>query len=413
MKVLWFVQSNFDPSKEKDGYNGAGWISSLRNEIIKKEGIDLALAFFSNESKQGTANGVRFYSMPTPILSSLKKIRFRLKKQYSKEEEALWPKYRAEMLKVLDDFKPDVIQIFGSENKYGLVASVTKIPIVLHIQGIVRPCLNAYLPPFVSKLDYYFKDGLNPIKFLKNVFQLYNWKMLAYCEKENLKNIRYFLGRTTWDYRIVKLFNPKATYFHCDEILRHSFYDDDLKRQIPSKLKIVSTISVPLYKGYDLILKAANQLCSLNIDFEWGVFGNVSPSFIEDKLGIDHENVHVKLFGVASEEVIKEHLLSCTVYVHPSYIDNSPNSVCEAQLCKVPVIANNVGGVNTIIQDGETGYLVPANDPYQMAFLIKKLFDSPMLNAEMGDNARKVALERHNRNNICENLYNNYYKIIK
>ena len=105
MKVLWFVQSNFDPSREKGGYNGAGWISSLRNEIVKKEGIDLALAFFSNESKQGTANGVRFYSMPTPILSSLKKIRFRLKKQYSKEEEALWPNYRAEMLKVLDDFK--------------------------------------------------------------------------------------------------------------------------------------------------------------------------------------------------------------------------------------------------------------------------------------------------------------------
>ena len=145
MKVLWFVQENFDPSREKGGYNGAGWISSLRNEIVKKEGIDLALAFFSNESKQGVANGVRFYSMPTPILSSLKKIRFRLKKQYTKEEEALWPNYRAEMLKVIDDFKPDVIQIFGSENKYGLVASVTKIPIVLHIQGIVRPCLNAYL----------------------------------------------------------------------------------------------------------------------------------------------------------------------------------------------------------------------------------------------------------------------------
>ena len=88
MKVLWFVQENFDPSREKGGYNGVGWISSLRNEIVKKEGIDLALAFFSHESKQGTANGVRFYSMPTPILSSLKKICFRLKKQYSKEEEA-------------------------------------------------------------------------------------------------------------------------------------------------------------------------------------------------------------------------------------------------------------------------------------------------------------------------------------
>lgn len=413
MKVLWFVQENFDPYREKGGYNGAGWISSLRNEIVKKEGIDLALSFFSNERKQGTANGVRYYSMPTPTLSSLKKVRFRFKKEYVKEEETLWPVFRAEMLKVIDDFKPDVIQIFGSENKYGLVASVTKIPIVLHIQGIVRPYLNAYLPPFVSKFDYYLKDGINPIKLLKNIFQLYNWKMLAHCEEENLKNIQYYLGRTTWDYRIVKLFNSNATYFHCDEILRHSFYNDDMKRQIPSKLKIVSTISVPLYKGYDLILKAANQLCSLNIDFEWIVFGNISHSFIEKKLGIKHENVHVRLFGVASEEVIKEYLLSCTVYVHPSYIDNSPNSVCEAQLCKVPVIANNVGGVNTIIQDGETGYLVPANDPYQMVFLIKKLFDSPILNTEMGDKARKVALERHNRNNICENLYNNYYKIIK
>lgn len=413
MKVLWFVQENFDPSREKGGYNGAGWISSLRNEIIKKEGIDLALAFFSNESKQGTVNGVRFYSMPTPILSSLKKIRFRLKKQYSKEEEALWPNYRAEMLKVLDDFKPDVIQIFGSENKYGLVASVTKIPIVLHIQGIVRPCLNVYLPPFVSKLDYYLKDGLNPIKFFKNVFQLYNWKMLAHCEEENLKNIQYYLGRTTWDYRIVKLFNSNATYFHCDEILRHSFYANDMKRQIPSKLKIVSTISIPLYKGYDLILKAANQLCSLNIDFEWIVFGNVSPSFIEVKLGIKHENVHVKLFGVASEKQIKEELLSSTVYVHPSYIDNSPNSVCEAQMCGVPVIATNVGGVCSIVEDGVTGYLVPANDPYQMAFLIKTLFDNPIQNVKMGDKERLVALERHNRKNICENLYNNYCKIFK
>lgn len=413
MKVLWFVQENFDPSREKGGYNGAGWISSLRNEIIKKEGIDLALAFFSNESKKGTANGVRFYSMLTPILSSLKKIRFRLKKQYSKEEEALWPNYRAELLKVLDDFKPDVIQIFGSENKYGLVASVTKIPIVLHIQGIVSPCLNAYLPPFVSKLDYYLKDGLNPIKFFKNVFQLYNWKMLAHCEEENLKNIQYYLGRTTWDYRIVKLFNSNATYFHCNEILRHSFYANDMKRQIPSKLKIVSTISIPLYKGYDLILKAANQLCSLNIDFEWIVFGNVSPSFIEVKLGIKHENVHVKLFGVASEKQIKEELLSSTVYVHPSYIDNSPNSVCEAQMCGVPVIATNVGGVCSIVEDGVTGYLVPANDPYQMAFLIKTLFDNPILNVKMGDKERLVALERHNRKNICENLYNNYCKIIK
>ena len=56
---------------------------------LKKEGIDLALAFFSNERKQGKANGVRYYSIPTPTRSSLKKICFRFKKDYAKEVKSL------------------------------------------------------------------------------------------------------------------------------------------------------------------------------------------------------------------------------------------------------------------------------------------------------------------------------------
>lgn len=412
MKILWFVQENFDPSREKGGYNGAGWISSLRNEIIKKECVELALAFFSSKKESGTANNVKYYSMQKPILSTFKKIGFRLKRDYIKEEEALWPAYREEMLKVLDDFKPDIIQIFGSENKYGLVASSTDIPVVLHIQGIVSPYLNAYLPPFISKVDYYNKDGFNPLCLIKNIFQLYNWKMLAHCERENLKHIHYYFGRTKWDFRIIKLFNSNASYFHCDEILRKTFYEENMDRQIPLKLKIVSTISIPPYKGFDLILKTANLLKSMNVDFEWNVFGNVAPSLIEKQIGIRHKDVHVYLLGVATETQIKEAILSSTVYVHPSYIDNSPNSVCEAQICGVPVISTDVGGINSIVKDEETGFLVPANDPYQMAYLINEMNNNIDLNVNVGKKARVIALNRHDRFNICEVLYNNYCKII-
>lgn len=412
MRILWFVQENFDPSREKGGYNGAGWISSLRNEIIKKEGVELALAFFSNKKEYGTANMVKYYSMPTPALSNLKKIGFRLIRDYIKEEEALWPAYREEMLKVLDDFKPDIIQIFGSENKYGLVASATDIPVVLHIQGVVNPYLNAYLPPFVSEADYYYKDGFNPLCLLKNYFQLYNWKMLAHCERENLKNINYYLGRTKWDFRITKIFNTNATYLHCDEILRKTFYDENMERYIPSKLRIISTISIPPYKGYDLILKTANLLRSMNVDFEWNVFGNVAPNLIEKHTGIKHKEVNVYLLGVATETQIKEAILSSTVYVHPSYIDNSPNSVCEAQICGVPVVSTDVGGINSIVKDEETGFLVPANDPYQMAYLINELGNNIDMNVNVGKEGRVIALNRHNRYHICESLYNNYCKII-
>lgn len=412
MKVLWFVQENFDPSREKGGYNGAGWISSLCNEIIKNDGIDLAMAFFSKDTRVGKANGVKYYSMETPELSPFKKIYYRIKGKFNQEEEALWSKYRNKMLKVLDDFEPDIIQIFGSENKYGLIAAVTNVPVILHIQGVLGPYFNAFLPPYVSKLDFYFKDGLNPIKIIKNLSQIYNWKMMTHCESNILRNVYYYFGRTTWDYRIAKLYNQKATYFYCNEVLREPFYEKEMKRQISSKLKVVSTISSPPYKGYDLILKTAKLLCSMNLEFEWIVFGNISPSFIEGVIGIKHEDVHVNLFGVASEKQIKEMLLSSTVYVHPSYIDNSPNSICEAQMCGVPVIATNVGGVCSIVEDGVTGYLVPTNDPYQTAYLVNKLSENQIEVEKICKTAKQIALQRHDKIKIVNQLLTAYNHIL-
>ena len=94
MKVLWFVQKNFDPSKEKNGYNGAGWISSLRDQLIKHDNIELALAFFSNDAQSGFACGVKYFSMPTPKLPLVQKIILRCRRDLIKEEMALWTLYK-------------------------------------------------------------------------------------------------------------------------------------------------------------------------------------------------------------------------------------------------------------------------------------------------------------------------------
>lgn len=407
MKVLWFVQENFDPSKEKGGYNGAGWISSLRNELVKKAGLEMALAFFSNESKQGSASGVKYYSMLTPMLSTLKKINLRIKGDLIKEEEALWPAYRAEMLKVLDDFKPDVIQIFGSENKYGLVASVTDIPVVLHIQGIVAPCLNAYLPPFFS----WEKTGwLNSVRH-KPIRD--NWKSMEHCEKEIFHHVKNYIGRTEWDKRVTQVLSPDSNYYYGGEILRKVFYDENAKRKIPGKLTIVSTISMPFYKGFDFILKTASLLKNKNISFEWNVAGNVDYSIVEEIVGIRHDEVNVNLLGVLNAEQLKEELLKSTLYFHPSYIDNSPNSVCEAQILGITCIGTNIGGIPSVINDGNTGFLVPANDPYQAAYLIEKVFENEALNTQMGNAAKEIAKKRHDKQRIVDSLVDLYKHLIE
>ena len=238
------------------------------------------------------------------------------------------------------------------------------------------------------------------------------WQRNSITERRMVGTIKYFMGRTVWDERIIKLLNPKAHYFHCDEILRNVFYLPVSERRFPDVPTFVTTISSQLYKGYDIILKTALILKQKLKCFEWKVFGDVSPVLIEKEFHIKHENVNVKLMGVASAEDIKNALSHATAYIHTSYIDNSPNSLCEAMLLGVTSISTSVGGIPSLVTDGQTGFLVPANDPYQMAFLMRYIAEHPEINLEIGNAARETAIKRHDKNAIAERVVNIYKSLI-
>lgn len=59
-----------------------------------------------------------------------------------------------------------------------------------------------------------------------------------------------------------------------------------------------------------------------------------------------------------------------------------------------------------------TGYLVPANDPYQMAFLMKFLAENKDINIEMGKRAKEVAMKRHDRTAIVNRVMDIYAEIL-
>jgi len=64
----------------------------------------------------------------------------------------------------------------------------------------------------------------------------------------------------------------------------------------------------------------------------------------------------------------------------------------EAMASGVPVIASNIGGLMEIIEDGETGFLVPERDPEKMAEAIVLLLHSD--NEELTRRARRSVVER-------------------
>lgn len=406
MKVLWFTNTPSNYISSMQGYNGGGWISSLENEIKKKNNIKLAICFISDKGESIIKNGVSYYPIKENKFYNISTAFSKIFKE--KQEKIIIHK----CLKVINDFQPDIIHIFGTERQYGLIAPHTNIPIVVHIQGVLNPYFNAYLPPFISWNSFLSKKK-NIISYLKGLKEKYSWERNTQREQYIIRNIFNYIGRTEWDKRIIKTLNPKCNYYYGGEILREIFYSPT-ERIIPQELTLVTTISSPLYKGFDVVLKTANILKNnFHLRFRWLVFGNIEPSFIEKVINISHKNVSIELKGIGSAENIKKAISCCTAFVHPSYIDNSPNSVGEAQLLGCTVIATNTGGLPSLIKDGETGYLTPTNDPYQMAYLINEIFKNPTKNMEIGNKARTEAEQRHNKEKIINKLIDTYQHIIK
>jgi len=408
MRILWFTNNSAGYNTNGGDYNGGGWITSLQSEVKQVSGIELAISFFHQSDPFKVVQGnVNFYpiSIDRSILNRSKRI-FSKKKQ----EESHINAFKA----VIDDFKPDVIHIFGSERTFGLISQYTNIPTIIHLQGVLIPYLNAFVPPFYSKWDVYRQNGLNPLKLLSNYKELKGWESSVEREKRIFEGCHYFMGRTEWDKRIAKLYSPESNYFYCSEMLRESFFSAEpwqikIERD---KVIIVTTISSPLYKGADMLLKTANILKNeLKLNFEWLVYGVTDMKFASSKTGLNVKEVSVYPMGTASSDELKDALVNCDVFFHPSYIDNSPNSVCEAQLLGVPVVSSNVGGIPSLIEHLKSGVLVSANDPYMAASHIEEIVRDKVLASKIGKNARVIALQRHDKETIKNDLVTIYNTI--
>lgn len=419
MRVLWFAggTTSYSPqeSKNETRYKASGWVSQLRTEITKHKEIELGICYNGGVDEVFEEYGVTYYSISNHKRTFKNKLQNFLNPNDESSDEIYWSFYINKFKNVINTFKPDVIQVFGSEVYLQLSAISAKnmnIPCVLHIQGFISFCTYIVQIPGMSKWNYTF--GAGSLRSSYGRFQaLMSWKKDCHREKTILKSVPHVVGRTEWDRHGASLLAPQAKYHYGSEMMRPSFYLPS-ERTLPKETVISTTISSATYKGYDVILKIADILKNtLHLSFTWNVFGNVNPIFAEKLTGLRHKDLNVVLKGIATAEQLRTALLNSTLYVHPSYIENSPNSVCEPQMLGIPVVASNVGGTSSLIEHGITGYLYPITDPFSAAFYINELIHNRETNIRIGREAKRVAQKRHNLDDITNGLIDIYKSIIK
>ncbi len=84
----------------------------------------------------------------------------------------------------------------------------------------------------------------------------------------------------------------------------------------------------------------------------------------------------------------------------------------EAMACGTPVVAANVGGIKYTVRDGETGYLVPPNDPERLADSLHHLFGSPTLRTLFGRQAVQRVNESFTWSQVARDLARLYTDVL-
>ncbi len=413
-RVLWFTNT---PSSAAAYLQlptiGGGWINSLEEKLKETGDIDLAVAFRHGHEKLNKFiyQDTTYYAIP----DTTSKIDRYISRHLMRIDNKELVKY---CLEIVADFKPDIINIFGTEDGFGLIANQVNVPVIVHIQGILTVYELKWFSGNVSKAD--LARYSNVKSFIQATSLLHNYhyiKSAASREREIFKINSFFFGRTDWDRRVTAVLSPLAQYHVSNELLRKEFYQAEWVSTQRGKKRFISTIQANIYKGLETILEAALLLKQLNrFEFEWYIVGIPVDSILiriyEDKVGKKFSDGGIVFVGRVEAAALRDLEMNADIFIHPSHIDNSPNSVCEAMLLGMPVIATYAGGTGSLLENKKEGLLIQDGDPYSLAGSVIELAENPDFAQSLGAKARQRALERHNPDTIVRNVVEVYKTVI-
>ena len=98
-----------------------------------------------------------------------------------------------------------------------------------------------------------------------------------------------------------------------------------------------------------------------------------------------------RFLGSVPQSELAHYYNAADVCVLPSYYESFGLAALEASACGTPVVASRVGGLPSVVKDGETGYLIPWRCPGPFVDKIELLLANDRLRRDMGVAARAHA----------------------
>lgn len=398
MKVLWITNILFPEAEQLLTGKGelkasGGWMTGLAKMLVNDTDIDLYVATTSKKVdalRRLCGDRITYYVLP------MGKGNTRINAEYC----PLWEKVKAEI-------NPDIIHIHGTEFSHGhaYMKACGNRNVVISIQGLTSAYYYYYYG--ITKNEIYRNLTIRDILRGNIIHGQKDFKKRSEYEIEMLKMTRHIVGRTSWDKARTWAINPDAQYHFCNEVLRPEFYENhEWSYEKCNKHSIfVSQAGYPI-KGLHQLLKAmplilrqypdakiriAGYDITRNKTFKDKIRFSGYGHYIKNLINSLHLESHVIFTSNLNASQMIDEYLKSNVFVCPSTIENSPNSLGEAQILGVPCVASYVGGIpDMMLGNEENLYRFE-----EVEMLAQKICD--IFNYEgCQKNFRDIAYKRHN-----------------
>ncbi len=400
-----------------------GWLSGIFRSLLEREGtgVELGVCFPADGGLAETDRKLRIGGREVACYGFAEDLEH--PERYDAAMEARFSH-------ILDRFSPDLVHIFGTEFPHGLAcARAFGRPgrTLVGLQGMMGAIADAYmadLPPAVQR-SATLRDVLKRDSLAR---QQEKFRLRAAGEARLLRLAGHVTGRTPFDRETARRIHPEAAYHFMNETLRDCFYEGGWEPARCRRYELfVSQADYPI-KGFHYLLQAMPEICAAFPQTTVAVAGNsvLGTDGVKSRLKIPAYGKYlrrlakenrltekIRVLGRLDEEGMKRAYLSCHVFVCPSAMENSPNSLGEAQLLGVPAVASDTGGIPGIAAHGVGGLLFEKGNPRALAEAVQKLFSSDETAGRLSASERADAAVRYDRARNLETLLEIYRRMLE
>ncbi len=256
------------------------------------------------------------------------------------------------------------------------------------------------------RILFYKKKGIvNTIKYFIQYILIFIYELIAYKLADgiifsNLQDINF----------IIRVFKLKKKYKQ--KKIRHIFnhVNTDLFRPIncPKKNKHILFIGrLEWEKNLFMLLDAIKNLEEFTLD----IIG--SGTYLEKlKEKVSNQKIKVNFLERIPNNKLPAIINQYQIFIIPSFYEGNPKVLLEAMSCGLSCIGSNIQGINNIIKHRENGYLCELS-PKSIQNAIKYVYENKPLRRQMGNKARKFAINNCSLESIAQMEYVFYQEILK